>query len=139
VDHILRDTAGDECHNVGAQHKCRTVLAKRSLGVITLLEGFVGPSDSTRAQRSRTGKQVFRVPWHLDARSPGCNLVSLAIFIITAMEGDALPRTGVEGGAMRHKRENKAMDGPLEAGTIYGGGSVLSTSLFHARAKERSG
>jgi hypothetical protein len=62
VNHIFRDTAGDERHNVVAQHKRSTILAKRSLSVITVLEDFVGPRDSIRTRRSRTGKEVFRVP-----------------------------------------------------------------------------
>ena len=100
MDHILRDTTRDELHNVVAQHKRRAILAKRILGVITLLEDFVGPSDSMWTRRPRTGK-VFRAPWHLDARSLGCNLLPLAISIIAATEGKP---AGVEGGAMCHRR-----------------------------------
>jgi hypothetical protein len=89
--------AGDERHNVVAQHKCRTVLAKRSLGVITLLEDFVDPSDSIRSQRSRTGWQVFRAPWHLDARLPVCN---------SSTSRNIYNRgNGVAGAAMCHRRE----------------------------------
>src|ERR1700733_10492946 len=87
VDHKLRDTGGDERHNVVAQHKRRTILAKRSLGVISLLEHFIGPSDSIRTRRSRTGNEVFRAPRHLNAHSPRCNLVRLVISIIAAKEG----------------------------------------------------
>src|ERR1700733_13307292 len=89
VDHKLRDTGGDERHNVTAQHKRRTILAKRSLGVTTFLEHFIGPSDSIRTRRSRTRNEVLRAPRHLNARSPGCNLVRLVISIIAAKEGSA--------------------------------------------------
>ena len=88
MDHILRDTAGDERHDVVAQHKRSTILAKRSLGVTTLPEGPVGPSDSIRTRIPRTGKEVFRAPWHLDARSSECNLMPLVISIIVVKEGD---------------------------------------------------
>ena len=140
VDHIFGDTAGDERHNVVAQHKRGSILAKRSLGVITLLEDSVGPSDLIRTRpRTGTGKEVFRTPWHLDTRSPGCNLVPVVISIIAAKEGGAQESKEARCATDRESTGSNAIDGPLGAGTIYGGGAIRWTSLFHARAKERQG
>ena len=106
MDHILRDTAGDERHNVVAQHKRSTILAKRCLGVITLLEDFVGPSDSIRTRRSRTGKEVFRAPPCSGDMAFGCSLARMQSSASRNIynRGKGRWRAGVEGGAMCHRR-----------------------------------
>ena len=48
VDYMLLDMVGDERHDIIAQHKRRTILAKRSLGCITLDERLVRPGGLTR-------------------------------------------------------------------------------------------
>jgi hypothetical protein len=56
VDHMLLDTAGDEHHDVIAQHECRTIPAESCLGVIALDKRFLGPGDSIRNRRTRKRK-----------------------------------------------------------------------------------
>jgi len=131
VYHILGDMAGDERHNVVAQHKRCTILAKRSLGVITFLEDFIGPSDSIRTRRSRMGKEVFKAPprsWRhgiylFRCSLARCNLVSLVISIIAAKEvadrsrrGRYVPQAGNQQGA--DHTGNNAMDESLGAEMI---------------------